>query len=152
MYKLIERSKRNNKHAKIIALRIRDPVKIFYYVRDNIKYVIDTELEDWKYPDETLRRMSGDCDDIAILLKSMYDALGLENGFIITYLPDRGNGHIFNYVRLNGKLYYVDATCKNCKFGEIGSEKQIIVAKMSDTRTIVHKPEIFNMCCNVVVR
>jgi len=49
------------------------------FVQDKIKYVEDVKArgygEFWQYPEDTLFRASGDCEDMAILMKSLTMAL-----------------------------------------------------------------------------
>jgi hypothetical protein len=53
--------------------------KIYEYVRDEIHYMRDpVPFEDIQSPEITLRRLSGDCDDQAILLCSLLLAIGFE--------------------------------------------------------------------------
>ncbi|MCY0868380.1 MAG: transglutaminase-like domain-containing protein [Desulfurococcus sp.] len=52
------------------------------WVAKNIRYVKDPGFELFQKPSETLELKAGDCDDVAILLASMYQALGLQTKFI----------------------------------------------------------------------
>ena len=50
---------------------------LFDHVKSNIKYMTDPRGEDyWATPDETLKVSAGDCDDSAILLSSLVEAIG----------------------------------------------------------------------------
>ena len=58
---------------KIIAARVSPES----YIQENFTYISDYQnygIRDfWAYPDETISRMSGDCEDYAILEKSVVD-------------------------------------------------------------------------------
>ncbi|WP_135606082.1 transglutaminase family protein [Methanococcoides sp. NM1] len=50
---------------------------LFEHVKNEIKYMSDPRGEDyWATPDETLKVYAGDCDDSAILLSSLIEAIG----------------------------------------------------------------------------
>lgn len=50
---------------------------IFDHVSEGIEYVSDPpEEEHWQRPTETLNRLRGDCDDHAILIAAMIEAIG----------------------------------------------------------------------------
>ncbi len=58
---------------------------LFDWVRDEIGYVSDTQGTDyWSPPDETLVAEAGDCEDHAILLASMIEAIGGATRIILT--------------------------------------------------------------------
>jgi hypothetical protein len=62
---------------------IDDPVykitAIYYYLADRIQYLEDPHgMEHFQAPLETHRLEKGDCDDIAILMSAMYEAVGLD--------------------------------------------------------------------------
>lgn len=70
---LLEDRVLNDKSFKLIALGL--------WVSINIKYISDPyEMEYVASPRETLRSKAGDCDDFAVLLASMYRAVGLRSG------------------------------------------------------------------------
>ncbi|WP_445474727.1 transglutaminase domain-containing protein [Methanococcoides methylutens] len=59
---------------------------LFDHVKNEIKYMTDPRGEDyWATPDETLMVRAGDCDDSAILLSSLIEAIG---GSTRMYLTD----------------------------------------------------------------
>ncbi|MGM0771917.1 MAG: transglutaminase domain-containing protein [Halobacteriota archaeon] len=59
---------------------------LFDHVKSNIKYMTDPRGEDyWATPEETLKVSAGDCDDSAILLSSLIEAIG---GSTRIYLTD----------------------------------------------------------------
>jgi len=77
----------NDKMFKIIA--------IASWVSENIRYISDPyKLEYVASPIETLRIKAGDCDDFAVLLASMYRAVGIRSavGLIDTRSMDADHG------------------------------------------------------------
>jgi hypothetical protein len=105
---------------------------IYYFVRNNIKYVSDPSFPKDDYIEmasEVLYTGGSDCDGMAVLLASMESAIGLPTRF--AFVP----GHVYIWVYLEDapKKYYVDkadnygwirldATCKSCEFGVIMDE------------------------------
>jgi transglutaminase-like putative cysteine protease len=53
------------------------------WVAKNIHYVPDPNFELVQNPEETLRLRAGDCDDVAVLIASIYNALGLRTKFAL---------------------------------------------------------------------
>ncbi|WP_440953493.1 transglutaminase domain-containing protein [Methanococcoides sp. FTZ1] len=50
---------------------------LFDHLKSNIKYMTDPRGEDyWATPDETIKVSAGDCDDSAILISSLIEAIG----------------------------------------------------------------------------
>ncbi len=96
---------------------------IFYFVQKNFKYVNDPLFyEHYKTPQETLTTTALDCDDASILLSSFLRAIGFQTRFV--FVPK----HVYVQVRIpeaisaykeDGDWINLDATCQNCKFGEI---------------------------------
>ncbi|MFP4546373.1 MAG: transglutaminase-like domain-containing protein [Methanomassiliicoccales archaeon] len=74
--------------SEAVADRIRSDVPMdrsvnqiaaaFQWVRDNVEYKSDAYGDYWQSASETLERGTGDCEDQAILLTSIYGALGLQ--------------------------------------------------------------------------
>lgn len=56
---------------------INQIVGAFNWVRDNIEYIADEGGDYWQSAEETLLKGMGDCEDQAILLSSIFGALGL---------------------------------------------------------------------------
>jgi len=56
---------------------INQIVGAFEWVRDNIEYVADQGTDYWQSAGETLDKGTGDCEDQAILITSIFGALGL---------------------------------------------------------------------------
>jgi len=73
------------------------------WVAKNINYVRDPNFELVQRPEETLKLRAGDCDDVAVLLASMYEALGLKTKFAL--MDTDGNGvadHIAVLIHYSG--------------------------------------------------
>jgi transglutaminase-like putative cysteine protease len=93
---------------------------IYYFVRDNFNYVSETD-EYYQTPKEMILSNGGDCDDFSILLASKMKAIGIPVRFV--FVPR--HVYIQIYVEDAKKKYLddgwinLDATCTNCKFGEI---------------------------------
>ena len=128
IYEMIEP---DNAVVKLVATRIASQScpseskscqakAIYYFVRDNIQYVSDPG-EYYQYPDETLYSLGGDCDDMAILLVSMEQAIGVQSKLV--FAPN----HVYAKVSIpknmlsssSNKWIDVDPTCKECKFGHL---------------------------------
>lgn len=96
---------------------------LFYFVRDNFDYVNDPlSFEYVKSAQESLLSQGGDCDDASVLLANLMRALGIETRFV--FIP----GHVYLQIYLPEAVQKykeeqhwinLDATCKNCAFGEI---------------------------------
>ncbi|PIZ51760.1 hypothetical protein COY27_02455 [Candidatus Woesearchaeota archaeon CG_4_10_14_0_2_um_filter_33_13] len=99
---------------------------IFYFVQKNFNYVNDPlAFEYFKTPQESLKSDVGDCDDTSILLSSLLQSIGLQTRFV--FVPN----HVYVQVKLSeaisaykeeGDWINLDATCDNCKFGEISPQ------------------------------
>jgi len=129
-YKLINP---NDQEIKIIADKIASygcgsskicqAKAIYYFVRNNIIYISDPPYEYVKGPKETLITKGGDCDDHAVLLANLMEAIGIETEF--AFKPN----HVYNKIYLPNALsgykikgtdwIELDATCKICNFGEV---------------------------------
>jgi len=95
---------------------------VFYFVRDNFNYVSDpTSFEYVKTAKESLVVRGGDCDDAAVLLANLLQAIGVRTRFVFVpghvyvqaYLPEALNRY------REGEWVNLDATCKNCDFGQV---------------------------------
>jgi hypothetical protein len=79
--------------------------RCFLYVLDTLKYVSDTDSksqnEFWQYPEETFARRTGDCEDGAILLKSMTLCAGVPDWKVKIIAGEvKGGGHAYcTYIR-----------------------------------------------------
>lgn len=96
---------------------------LFYFVRDNIKYIKDpVAIEHIESPMEVLITGATDCDGMAVLLSSLLTSIGIENRYVLI------DNHVFVEIKIdNARKYYfqkdgyiaLDPTCKNCNFGEV---------------------------------
>jgi len=103
--------------------RVCDAKAIFYFVRDNFEYVSDpTAYEYVKTAKESLVSGGGDCEDSHILVANLMEAVGIQSRFV--FIP----GHVYldlklpealNRYKQDGDWVSIDATCRNCEFGEI---------------------------------
>jgi Transglutaminase-like superfamily len=96
---------------------------IYYFVRDNFVYVNDpNEFEYVKPAKLSLFSSGGDCDDSSVLVASLLDAVGIKTRFVFI------TNHVFvqanlpkalNRYKVESDWVNLDATCKNCEFGEV---------------------------------
>jgi hypothetical protein len=101
-----------------VIRKVRDlgnnPKRCYRFVVENIKYKSDEsnygKSEFWAYPEETLRRSSGDCEDSAFLIASMFMVLRIECFVRTAYLIDYGSGHAWCYFKLNGQWAPAETT------------------------------------------
>jgi len=84
------------------ARNFKQARKIYEYVRDEIHYMPDPlPFEDIQLPDITLRRLSGDCDDQAILLCSLLLAIGFETALFFADTDGDGMAdHVYSAVHI----------------------------------------------------
>ena len=69
---------------------------LYYFVENKIKYVSDPEVQYVQLPSETLISGGGDCEDKAILLATLLEAIGLDadiglthdHAFVRVQIPD----------------------------------------------------------------
>lgn len=96
---------------------------IYYFVRDNFNYVSDpTEFEYVKTAKESLYVRGGDCDDAAVLLATLLEAIGVNTRLVFiprhvyvqAYLPDALKSY-----KSEDNWVSLDTTCRKCRFGEI---------------------------------
>ena len=88
-------------------------IKINNQVNKNIKYVSDWDnygVNDyWAKPEETLKKGSGDCEDIALLKYAMLVKAGFsEKDVKVVFAVYKGQGHVYLEVKNDGKTYYLD--------------------------------------------
>lgn len=87
-------------------------------VNSRIKYMSDMEnykvSDYWAKPEETLKKGSGDCEDIAILKYDMLERAGVPKKDInVIFTVYKGQGHVYLEVTLNGKIYNLDNIYQN---------------------------------------
>ena len=96
---------------------------IFYFTRDNINYVNDPVTSEYlSTAVQTLNTQVGDCDDSAILLSNLLQAIGIPTRFVFipshvyvqAYLPEAMKKY-----KADGDWVNLDPTCSHCEFGEI---------------------------------
>lgn len=95
---------------------------LYYFVRDNIEYVSDPYAKEYiASPVETLKTGGGDCDDGALLLAAMIEAVGIDARIVVipghamikAMIPDAPNTYKIK------EWVYLDWTCRECRFGEM---------------------------------
>jgi len=103
---------------------------VYYFVQRNIKYVPDPKQDYVESPKETLLTGAADCDGMAVLLATLEEAIGVNARLV--FIP----GHVYVELKLNDgpnkykQWFPVDATCKNCRFGEVpasDAEKEVVI-------------------------
>lgn len=100
------------------ADRVCQSKAIFYFVRDEIKYVPDERFHDQlENPLTVLKTGGADCEDTAVLLLALEKAIG--NKVRLVFVP----GHAYAQVSIpdyrGEKWLNLEATCKTCQFGEL---------------------------------
>jgi len=76
----------NIKNASLIHSSLwHDPLK---YIQDPVNTSFISSIDSVQSPIETLDRMAGDCDDLTVLMASLFESVGVETAFIV--LP----GHV----------------------------------------------------------
>lgn len=103
----------------IVSSSKKDSVTSLYeYVRMNIKFVDDPESEYVASPCETILSGGGDCEDHAILLASLLEAVGVDSRII--WIPGE---HTFVGIATEGK---VDGLCEDALWFDGNGEKILI--------------------------
>ncbi len=100
------------------ADRVCQSKALFYFVRDEIKYVPDANFHDQlENPLTVLKTGGADCEDMAVLLVALQQAIG--NKVRLVFVP----GHAYAQVSIpdyrGEKWLNLEATCKDCQFGEL---------------------------------
>ncbi len=103
------------------ADRVCQSKALFYFVRDEIKYVPDERFHDQlENPLTVLKTGGADCEDTAVLLVALEKAIG--NKVRLVFVP----GHAYAQVSIpdyrSEKWLNLEATCKSCKFGELPNQ------------------------------
>lgn len=82
------------------------------FVRDKIRYVGDTsEVETLHTPQRVLEQAAGDCDDKAILLSTLLEAINHKTRFIAAAFHDPGvYEHVWIETALGGQWYPLETT------------------------------------------
>lgn len=95
---------------------------IYYWVRDNIKYVADPPKGYLENPYQVMNSGGSDCDGMAILLANLELAIGVNTR--LAFIP----GHVYVQVKIDEApnkykekdgWITMDPTCKSCEFGQV---------------------------------
>jgi len=100
------------------ADRVCQSKALFYFVRDEIKYVPDANFHDQlENPLTVLKTGGADCEDMAVLEAALQKAIG--NKVRLVFVP----GHAYAQISIPGyrgeKWMNLETTCKECQFGEL---------------------------------
>jgi len=88
--------------------------KIFYFVRDRIRYVKDIRgVETLQQPDKTLELKAGDCDDKSILLASLLESIGHPTRLIAVGFRPGSFSHVFVQTRVGSNWVSLETTEPN---------------------------------------
>lgn len=106
------------------ADRVCQSKALFYFVRDEIRYVSDGRFHDQlENPLTVLKTGGADCEDMAVLLVALQKAIG--NRARLVFVP----GHAYAQVSIpnyRGEMWLnLEATCKNCQFAELPNDTAI---------------------------
>lgn len=84
---------------------------IFHFVRDQIRYVRDIYgVETLAIPTKTLELGQGDCDDKAVLLASLLEAIGYHTQFKLAGYHGKEFEHVYVYAAGNEIELHLDPT------------------------------------------
>lgn len=135
---------RVSKPVRELADKLMVPEKMFLFVRDRVKYEPDP-YDRWKLPEETLRDMSGDCEDKAILLASLLLAKDYDAWVRIARVR-RIDGsvvyHAWVVYRLGLEWIDLDPSCPKCRPGEREFTVIKYILDFNDKLIRVHDPEL----------
>jgi transglutaminase-like putative cysteine protease len=94
---------------------------LFYFVRDQISYVLDPQFHDkLENPLVTLKTGGADCEDMAVLVAALEKAIG--NDARLVFIP----GHAYAQVRIpdySDQWLNMETTCKTCNFNQIPTDE-----------------------------
>ena len=100
--------------------RVCQSKALFYFVRDQITYVSDSQFHDQlENPLAVLKTGGADCEDIAVLLVALQKAIGNEARLV--FVP----GHAYAQVKIpryKDKWLNMEGTCKTCTFNEVPTD------------------------------
>jgi predicted transglutaminase-like cysteine proteinase len=108
--------KDNNK--KSFDRSSKNAEKIYLYVRDNIKFIDDIEnVETLQYPYVTIKNGFGDCDDMVILMGSLYRSIGYPVALVLVQMSGNSDyNHIYLAVLTDEGWKVCDAANKEGVF------------------------------------
>ena len=100
------------------ADRLCQSKALYYFVRDQIKYVPDARFHDrLESPLTVLQTGGADCEDMAVLNIALQKAIGNQTRLVFI------SGHAYAQISIpdyrDGKWNNLDATCDSCQFGEL---------------------------------
>jgi transglutaminase-like putative cysteine protease len=106
------------------ADRVCQSKALYYFVRDEVRYVPDERFHDQlENPLTVLKTGGADCEDTAVLLIALQKAIG--NKTRLVFIP----GHAYAQVSIpdywNENWVNLEGTCKNCQFGELPNDYAI---------------------------
>ncbi len=100
--------------------RVCQSKALFYFVRDEIRYVPDSAFHDQlENPLTVLKTGGADCEDMAVLLIALQKAIG--NSARLVFVP----GHAYAQVKIpkyKDKWLNMEGTCKTCSFNELPTD------------------------------
>ena len=122
-----------------------DPVQIYKFVRDEIKYIedyltYDYRFEYWQFPEETLRLRTGDCEDQAILLCTLFRAKGYgpDDVKVVFGLTSANAGHAWVELFYEGNWVVFDPTSSANEYIEKTRYYSLINANYKGSFNDVH--------------
>lgn len=109
---------------------------IYYFVRDNFKYVSDpVDFEYVEKPQDFMLSGGGDCESGTLLMANLMEAVGIDaelvlipgHAFLRIWMPEA-----LNRYQMDGDWIYLDWTCSSCSFGEIPARNIKIEKRILD--------------------
>lgn len=98
--------------------RVCQSKAIYYFVRDEIRYVSDANFHDsLENPLAVLKTGGADCEDMAVLLIALEEAIG--NKARLVFVPSHAYAQISIPNYKSDQWLNLEGTCKTCKFGEL---------------------------------
>jgi len=95
---------------KIRLKSIQDFKKLWQFVRRNIRYVEDGDVQVIQSPAELWRTKVGDCKSFSVFIKSICSNAGFKGGYrFVRYGSDEFVTHVYPWVLFNGRKIYLDA-------------------------------------------
>lgn len=84
---------------------------VFQWVKRHIKYVRDIrDVETVSTPQRTLQARTGDCDDMAVLIASLLEAIGNKSRFVALGFNGGEYEHVVAQVRMGTNWVTLDPT------------------------------------------
>ena len=99
--------------------RLGELSRLFYFVRDQIRYVWDiNDIEELKGAPYLLKIKAGDCDDKCILGCALAESIGYKTRLVAIGPNQRDFVHVYYEVCLDGNWIPCETT-ENVQFGEL---------------------------------